>query len=76
MIDMEKCDGPRHNLKIDQSYTFEGVKVKTLSNCKHAQSAPMGKSHRISSDSAWPLRNSQGLTFAEAKRRKEQEQSK
>ena len=41
-----------------------------------AQAAPMGKTHRVSSDSAWPLRNSQGLTFAEAKRRKEQERSK
>ena len=41
---------------------------------KPAQAAPMGKSHRVSSDSAWPLRGADGKTFAE--RRKEQEQSK
>ena len=41
---------------------------------KSAQAAPMGKSHRVSSDSAWPLRGVDGKTFAE--RRKEQEQSK
>lgn len=40
-----------------------------------AQSAPMGKKHRASSDSAWPLRGADGLTFAERKA-KEQEQSK
>lgn len=38
--------------------------------------APYGRKHRVSSDSAWPLRNAEGLTFAEAKRRREQEQSK
>ena len=38
--------------------------------------APYGRKHRVSSDSAWPLRNSEGLTFAEAKRRREQEQGK
>jgi hypothetical protein len=38
--------------------------------------APYGRKHRVSSDRAWPLRNSEGLTFAEAKRRREQEQSK
>jgi hypothetical protein len=43
---------------------------------KPAQAAPLGKPHRVSSDNAWPLRNSEGLTFAEAKRRREQEQSK
>ena len=41
---------------------------------KPAQAAPMGKAHRVSSDSAWPLRGADGKTFAE--RRKEQEQSK
>jgi len=41
---------------------------------KAQQAAPMGKSHRVSSDSAWPLRGADGKTFAE--RRKEQEQSK
>ena len=29
--------------------------------------APMGLKHRVSPQSAWPLRNSDGLTFAEAK---------
>jgi hypothetical protein len=43
---------------------------------KAQQAAPMGKPYRVSSDSAFPLRNSEGLTFAEAKRRREQEQSK
>ena len=38
---------------------------------KPAQSAPLGKPYRVSSDSAFPLRNSEGLTFAEAKRRRE-----
>jgi hypothetical protein len=38
---------------------------------KPAQAAPMGKPYRVSSDSAFPLRNSEGLTFAEAKRRRE-----
>lgn len=41
---------------------------------KPAQAAPMGKKHRVSSDSAWPLRGADGKTFAE--RRKEQEQGK
>jgi hypothetical protein len=43
---------------------------------KPSQAAPMGKPYRVSSDSAFPLRNSEGLTFAEAKRRREQEQNK
>jgi len=42
---------------------------------KPAQAAPMGKTHRVSSDSAWPLRGADGLTFAERKA-KEREQSK
>ena len=42
---------------------------------KPAQAAPMGKNHRVSSDSAWPLRGADGKTFAERKA-KEQEQSK
>jgi len=41
---------------------------------KTAQVAPMGKKHRVSSDSAWPLRGPDGKTFAE--RRKEQEKGK
>jgi hypothetical protein len=36
-----------------------------------AQAAPMGKTYRVSSESAWPLRGADGKTFAE--RRKEQE---
>jgi hypothetical protein len=40
------------------------------------QAAPLGRKGRVSSDNAWPLRNSEGLTFAEAKRLREQEQSK
>ena len=38
--------------------------------------APMGRNHRVSPQSAWPLRNSDGLTFAEAKRLREQGESK
>ena len=38
---------------------------------KPQQAAPMGKPYRVSSDSAFPLRNSEGLTFAEVKRRRE-----
>jgi hypothetical protein len=40
---------------------------------KPQQAAPMGRKHRISSDSAWPLRGLDGKTFAE---RKAQEQRK
>jgi hypothetical protein len=40
------------------------------------QAAPLGRKGRVSSDNAWPLRNSEGLTFAEAKRLREQEPSK
>jgi hypothetical protein len=43
---------------------------------KPQQAAPLGRKGRVSSDNAWPLRNSEGLTFAEAKRLREQEQSK
>lgn len=39
---------------------------------KAQQAAPLGKTHRVSSESAWPLRGIDGKTFAE--RRKEQEQ--
>lgn len=38
--------------------------------------APYGRKHRISSDRVWPLLNSEGLTFAEAKRRREQNNAK
>jgi hypothetical protein len=34
---------------------------------KAKQAAPIGKTYRVSSESAWPLRNADGLTFAEAK---------
>jgi len=43
---------------------------------KPQQAAPLGRKGRVSSDKAWPLRNSAGLTFAEAKRLREREQSK
>jgi hypothetical protein len=43
---------------------------------KPQQAAPLGRNYRVSSDNIWPLRNSDGLTFAEAKRLKKQEQSK
>lgn len=42
---------------------------------KPAQAAPMGMKHRVSSESAWPLRGVDGLTWAERKA-KEREQSK
>jgi hypothetical protein len=38
------------------------------------QAAPLKRNHRVSSDSAWPLRGLDGKTWAE--RRKEKEQSK
>jgi len=38
------------------------------------QAAPLGRKHRVSSDSAWPLRDLNGKTWAE--RRKEKEQGK
>lgn len=40
------------------------------------QAAPIGRKGRVSSDKAWPLRNADGLTFAEAKRLREQGTSK
>jgi|LauGreDrversion4_2_1035121.scaffolds.fasta_scaffold559395_4 hypothetical protein len=39
---------------------------------KPQQAAPLGRKGRVSSDNAWPLRNADGLTFAEAKRRRDQ----
>lgn len=39
------------------------------------QAAPVGKGYRVSSESAWPLRGADGLTFAERKA-KEQGQGK
>ena len=38
------------------------------------QAAPLGRKHRVSSDSAWPLRGLDGKTFAE--RRAEREKVK
>jgi len=43
---------------------------------KTQQAAPMGRKHRISSDSAWPLRGLDGKTFAERRATREKEQSK
>jgi hypothetical protein len=40
---------------------------------KTPQAAPLGRKHRVSSDSAWPLRDLNGKTWAE---RKAQEQRK
>lgn len=40
----------------------------------YAQAAPMGKSYRVSSDDAWPLRGIDGLTFAERKALKEKDE--
>lgn len=43
---------------------------------KSKQAAPLGKNHRVSSESAWPLRGIDGKTFAERRKEQEQEQSK
>jgi hypothetical protein len=39
----------------------------TTSKLTIRTAAPMGLNHRVSPQSAWPLRNADGLTFAEAK---------
>jgi hypothetical protein len=41
---------------------------------KTPQAAPIGRTYRVSSENAWPLRGLDGKTFAE--RRKEREQGK
>jgi len=41
-----------------------------------AQAAPMGIKHRVSSDSAWPLRGLDGKTWAERRAEREKEQGK
>jgi len=41
-----------------------------------AQAAPMGIKHRVSSDSAWPLRGLDGKTWAERRAEREKEQRK
>ena len=38
--------------------------------------APRKRTHRVSSDSVWPLRNAEGLTFAEARRQAQNNNSK
>jgi hypothetical protein len=43
---------------------------------KSKQAAPLGKTHRVSSESAFPLRGVDGKTFAERRKEQEQEQSK
>jgi len=43
---------------------------------KPQQAAPMGRKHRVSSDSAWPLRDLNGKTWAERRVEREKEQSK
>jgi hypothetical protein len=47
--------------------------MKGSNMMKPQQAAPMGRKHRVSSDSAWPLRGLDGKTWAE---RKAQEQRK
>jgi hypothetical protein len=41
---------------------------------KTPQAAPIGRTYRVSSENAWPLRDLNGKTWAE--RRKEREQRK
>jgi hypothetical protein len=43
---------------------------------KPQQAAPLGRTYRVSSESAWPLRGLDGKTFAERRKEQEQEQSK
>lgn len=43
---------------------------------KAKQAAPMGKTYRVSSDSAWPLRGLDGKTYAERRAEQEKTQSK
>jgi len=40
------------------------------------QAAPMGKTYRVSSESAWPLRGLDGKTFAERRKEKDNGPSK
>lgn len=40
------------------------------------QAAPRGQPRRISNDSVWPLRGPDGLTFAERKARKVEQERK
>jgi hypothetical protein len=50
-------------------------KVKNTIDLNIRTAAPMGRNHRVSPQSAWPLRGADGLTWAERKA-KEQEQGK
>ena len=43
---------------------------------KAKQAAPMGKTYRVSSNSAWPLRGLDGKTYAERRAEQEKAQSK
>jgi hypothetical protein len=43
---------------------------------KAAQAAPLGKTYRVSSENAWPLKGLDGKTFAERRAEREKEQSK
>ena len=43
---------------------------------KAKQAAPMGKTYRVSSDSAWPLRGLDGKTYAERRAEQEKELNK
>ena len=51
------------------------TKPSTISELNIRTAAPMGLKHRVSPQSAWPLRGADGLTFAE-RRAKEQGQGK
>jgi hypothetical protein len=53
---------------------LNGKRTKLM--IKPQQAAPMGRNHRVSSDSAWPLRGLDGKTFAERRAEREKEQSK
>ena len=43
---------------------------------KPAQAAPLGRTYRVSSESAWPLRGLDGKTFAERRADQEKESNK
>jgi hypothetical protein len=43
------------------------TQLSTTTELKIRTASPLGLKHRVSSQSAWPLRNADGLTFAEAK---------
>ena len=43
---------------------------------KAVQAAPLGKTYRVSSQNAWPLRGLDGKTFAERRAEREKELNK